>query len=87
MFFIFCCVFLLSLHSVLLPLGSVAKVSFRFPEEENLALRHCRMLFTAAVNDSFILEQQCRYISTLSHNMHDYVHWRKDLVAFCTSFV
>lgn len=85
--FSFSCVFLLSLHLVLLPPGSVAKVSFRFPGEENLALRQCRMLFTAATNDSFFLEQQCGYNSTLLHNVYDYFHWSKDLVAFCTSFI
>lgn len=65
--------------------GISGKISFRFAGEENLALRQCRLL-TAAVNDNFILEQQCGYNSTLPHNVYNYLHWRKDLVAFCTSF-
>lgn len=65
--------------------GISGKISFRFAGEENLALRQCRLL-TAAVNDNFILEQQCGYNSTLPHNVYNYFHWRKDLVAFCTSF-
>lgn len=87
MFYLFCCVFLLSLHLVLLPLGSVVKVSFRFLGEESLALRQCRMLFTAAVNDSFTLEQQCGYNSAVPHNVYDCFHWRKYFVAFYTSFI
>lgn len=65
--------------------GISGKISFRLTGEDNLALRQCRML-TAAVNDNFILEQQCGYNSTLSHNLYDYFHWRKDLESFCTSF-
>lgn len=38
----------------------------------------------AAVNDNFILEQQCEYNSTLPHNLYDYFHWRKDMESFCT---
>lgn len=41
--------------------GISGKISFRFAGEENLALRQCRLL-TAAVNDNFILEQQCGYV-------------------------
>lgn len=58
----------------------------RFPVEENLALRQRRVLFIAADNDSFTIEQQCGYNSTLPRNVYDYFHRRKYSVAFCSSF-